>query len=47
MVAEELGFPLVVKDSSGTSSRGVWLVRDEAELERARLEAKDTPLKGT
>ncbi|WP_409494010.1 ATP-grasp domain-containing protein [Amycolatopsis sp. cmx-11-12] len=46
MVAEELGFPLVVKDSSGTSSRGVWLVRDAAELERARLEAKDTPLKG-
>ncbi|EMD29704.1 ATP-grasp domain-containing protein [Amycolatopsis azurea] len=46
MVAEELGFPLVVKDSSGTSSRGVWLVRDEAELERARLEAKSTPLKG-
>ncbi|RSM72052.1 argininosuccinate lyase [Amycolatopsis sp. WAC 01375] len=46
MVAEELGFPLVVKDSSGTSSRGVWLVRDRDELERARLEANETPLKG-
>ncbi|RSN32144.1 argininosuccinate lyase [Amycolatopsis sp. WAC 01416] len=46
MVAEELEFPLVVKDSSGTSSRGVWLVRDQDELERARLEAKETPLKG-
>ncbi|GAB3714695.1 ATP-grasp domain-containing protein [Amycolatopsis oliviviridis] len=44
--AEQLGFPLVVKDSSGTSSRGVWLVRDAAELDRAREEAKDTPLKG-
>lgn len=43
---DEYEFPLILKDSSGTSSRGVWLVRDEAELAEALREAEDTPLKG-
>jgi L-aminoacid ligase-like protein/ATP-grasp domain-containing protein len=43
---DEHTFPLVVKDSSGTSSRGVWLVRDEEELAAALSAAQDTPLKG-
>ncbi len=43
---DEVGFPLILKDSAGTSSRGVWLVRDEAELAGALREADGTPLKG-
>lgn len=43
---EQVGFPLVVKDSAGTSSRGVWLIRDRAELDVALDEAERTPLKG-
>ncbi|MDT7728819.1 MAG: hypothetical protein QOI21_5395 [Actinomycetota bacterium] len=44
--AELIGFPLVVKDSAGTSSRGVWLIRDRPELDHALSEAERTPLKG-
>jgi biotin carboxylase len=44
--AGQVGFPLVVKDSSGTSSRGVWLIRDQTELDVALDEAERTPLKG-
>ncbi|MGB3437626.1 MAG: ATP-grasp domain-containing protein [Actinophytocola sp.] len=43
---DEIEFPLILKDSSGTSSRGVWLVRDDAELADALRAAEDTPLKG-
>ncbi|XVS61999.1 ATP-grasp domain-containing protein [Actinosynnema sp. CA-299493] len=39
-------FPLVVKDSAGTSSRAVWLCRTPAERDAALCEAADTPLKG-
>ncbi|MGM1060684.1 ATP-grasp domain-containing protein [Saccharothrix sp. Mg75] len=39
-------FPLVVKDSAGTSSRAVWLCRTAAERDAALREAADTPLKG-
>ncbi|WP_447002110.1 ATP-grasp domain-containing protein [Saccharothrix isguenensis] len=39
-------FPLVLKDSAGTSSRAVWLVRSSAERDAALLEAAATPLKG-
>ncbi|NUT51950.1 MAG: argininosuccinate lyase [Saccharothrix sp.] len=39
-------FPLVVKDSAGTSSRAVWLARTRAELADALREAGRTPLKG-
>lgn len=42
----EVGFPLVLKDSAGTSSRGVWLVRDDDELAAALRAADDTALKG-
>jgi len=42
----ELDFPLIVKDSAGTSSRGVWLARDEHELATALREAEDMVLKG-
>ncbi len=46
-VIDALGLPLVVKDSAGTSSRAVWVVRDRAELDRALRQAADTQLKGT
>jgi len=39
-------FPLVLKDSAGTSSRAVWLARSPAERDAALLEAAVTPLKG-
>ncbi|QFZ21128.1 ATP-grasp domain-containing protein [Saccharothrix syringae] len=39
-------FPLVLKDSAGTSSRGVWLCRTAAERDAALAEAAGTPLKG-
>ncbi|MGM1061321.1 ATP-grasp domain-containing protein [Saccharothrix sp. Mg75] len=39
-------FPLVLKDSAGTSSRGVWLCRTPAERDAALREAAGTPLKG-
>ncbi|GAA3045375.1 ATP-grasp domain-containing protein [Actinokineospora globicatena] len=39
-------FPLVLKDSAGTSSRGVWLVRGPEELAAALAEAAVTPLRG-
>ncbi|MER6911354.1 ATP-grasp domain-containing protein [Streptomyces sp. NPDC000594] len=41
-----VGLPCVLKDASGTSSRGVWIVRDERALRAALLEAAGTPLKG-
>ncbi|WP_424188197.1 ATP-grasp domain-containing protein [Actinokineospora sp. G85] len=41
-----VGLPLVVKDSAGTSSRAVWLCRDEQELAAALAEAATSPLKG-
>ncbi|GAA3853812.1 ATP-grasp domain-containing protein [Saccharothrix violaceirubra] len=44
--AASLGFPLVVKDSAGTSSRAVWVVRDDAELAEVLARAADVPLKG-
>ncbi|QQQ74042.1 ATP-grasp domain-containing protein [Saccharothrix sp. 6-C] len=39
-------FPLVLKDSAGTSSRAVWLVRTPAERDAALLAAAVTPFKG-
>ncbi|MFD1148652.1 ATP-grasp domain-containing protein [Saccharothrix hoggarensis] len=39
-------FPLVLKDSAGTSSRAVWLARSPAQRDAALLEAAATPLKG-
>ncbi|PPK65605.1 argininosuccinate lyase [Actinokineospora auranticolor] len=39
-------FPLIVKDSAGTSSRAVWLCRTPAERDAALLAAVGVPLKG-
>ncbi|MBY8849464.1 argininosuccinate lyase [Saccharothrix sp. MB29] len=39
-------FPLVLKDSAGTSSRAVWLCRSPAERDAALREAAGTALKG-
>lgn len=45
-VLDAIGLPAVLKDSAGTSSRGVWLVRDEAALRAALTAAAGTPLRG-
>ncbi|GGZ15097.1 argininosuccinate lyase [Streptomyces inusitatus] len=45
-VIEEIGLPAVLKDSSGTSSRGVWIVRDAEALHTALTEAAGAVLKG-
>ncbi|GAA2238830.1 ATP-grasp domain-containing protein [Streptomyces amakusaensis] len=45
-VIEEIGLPAVLKDSSGTSSRGVWIVRDAEALHTALAEAAGATLKG-
>jgi len=39
-------FPCVVKTSVGTASRGVWLVRDGADLDRALQELQEVHLSG-
>ncbi|MEE1929933.1 ATP-grasp domain-containing protein [Streptomyces sp. TRM 70351] len=39
LLAEETGFPAVVKDSAGTGSQNVWLVRDAQEARAALREA--------
>ncbi|MEE1800760.1 ATP-grasp domain-containing protein [Streptomyces sp. JV176] len=43
----DMGLPLVLKDSAGTSSRGVWLVRDERRLGAALAEAERQALEGS
>lgn len=45
-VLRTVGLPAVLKDSAGTSSRGVWIVHDEEELHRALAEAGRQSLKG-
>ncbi|GAB2629213.1 ATP-grasp domain-containing protein [Streptomyces capparidis] len=45
-VLRGVGLPAVLKDSAGTSSRGVWLVRDEERLRAALAEAGAYALKG-
>lgn len=42
----ELPLPVIVKDSAGTSSRAVWLVRTREELDDALRAAEAAPLKG-
>ncbi|MBR8638897.1 ATP-grasp domain-containing protein [Streptomyces tuirus] len=46
LVPKEVGLPAVLKDTAGTGSQNVWLVRDEAELEKALAEAAGRELKG-
>ncbi|MBN3929669.1 ATP-grasp domain-containing protein [Streptomyces verrucosisporus] len=43
---KETGLPAVLKDTAGTGSQNVWLVRDETELEAALDEAAGRELKG-
>lgn len=45
-VLKEVGLPAVLKDTAGTGSQNVWLVRDEPELEAALDEAAGRELKG-
>ncbi|MEU0741490.1 ATP-grasp domain-containing protein [Streptomyces sp. NPDC006134] len=42
----ETGLPLILKDTAGTGSQNVWLVRDEAELDAALAEAAGRALRG-
>ncbi|MEU3935012.1 ATP-grasp domain-containing protein [Streptomyces sp. NPDC029044] len=46
LVPKEVGLPAVLKDTAGTGSQNVWLVRDEAELAEALAEAAGRELKG-
>jgi biotin carboxylase len=41
-----VGLPAVVKDTSGTGSQNVWLVRDDGDLRRLQREAAKAPLFG-
>ncbi|ARQ71811.1 ATP-grasp domain-containing protein [Streptomyces marincola] len=45
-VLREVGLPAVLKDSAGTSSRNVWLVRDERHLAAALAEAGERAFAG-
>ncbi|QWB22170.1 MULTISPECIES: ATP-grasp domain-containing protein [Streptomyces] len=46
LLLKEVGLPAILKDSAGTGSQNVWLVRDEEELDRALREAAEQTLKG-
>ncbi|MEV5884729.1 ATP-grasp domain-containing protein [Streptomyces sp. NPDC052020] len=43
---KDVGLPAVLKDTAGTGSQNVWLVRDEPELDAALDEAAGRELKG-
>ncbi|MCI0385586.1 ATP-grasp domain-containing protein [Streptomyces sp. CNQ085] len=43
---KEVGLPAVLKDTAGTGSQNVWLVRDERELDPVLRRAAQRPLKG-
>ncbi|MEU6674435.1 ATP-grasp domain-containing protein [Streptomyces sp. NPDC046925] len=45
-VLRQIDLPVVLKDSAGTSSRNVWLVRDERQLHAALHEAARRPFTG-
>lgn len=45
-VRDVIGLPAVLKDSAGTGSRNVWLVRDDAALDAALGEAAGQVLRG-
>ncbi|MEU7646441.1 ATP-grasp domain-containing protein [Streptomyces huasconensis] len=46
VLLKEVGLPAVLKDTAGTGSQNVWLVRDEPELAAALHEAAGRELKG-
>ncbi|PWZ93703.1 acetyl-CoA carboxylase biotin carboxylase subunit, partial [Staphylococcus pseudintermedius] len=39
-LAEEIGYPLVIKAASGGGGKGIRIVKEESQLERAFKEAK-------
>jgi biotin carboxylase len=46
LLLKEVGVPLILKDTAGTGSQNVWLVRDEGELDAALEESSGRDLKG-
>ncbi|MBQ0976387.1 ATP-grasp domain-containing protein [Streptomyces griseoincarnatus] len=46
LLLKEVGLPLVLKDTAGTGSQNVWLVRDEGELGAVLSEASGRDVKG-
>ncbi|MFG3073532.1 ATP-grasp domain-containing protein [Streptomyces sp. NPDC048225] len=46
LLLKEAGVPLILKDTAGTGSQNVWLVRDEGELDAALEESSGRDLKG-
>ncbi|MGD9482618.1 ATP-grasp domain-containing protein [Streptomyces sp. TRM70308] len=46
LLPKEAGFPAIVKDTAGTGSQNVWLVRDERELAAVLRTARGRTLKG-
>ncbi|WBB81234.1 ATP-grasp domain-containing protein [Micromonospora sp. WMMD882] len=44
--ARSIGYPLIVKDAAGTSSRSVWLIRDDTERDEAARQVADATLLG-
>jgi hypothetical protein len=46
LLLKETGLPAILKDTAGTGSQNVWLVRDETELDAALAEAAGRDLKG-
>ncbi|WP_405801899.1 ATP-grasp domain-containing protein [Streptomyces sp. NBC_01506] len=45
-LASTVGLPAIIKDTAGTSSQNVWLVRDAEDLSRFRQEAQGAALFG-
>ncbi|MFF3276774.1 ATP-grasp domain-containing protein [Streptomyces chrestomyceticus] len=46
LLVKAVGLPAILKDTAGTGSQNVWLVRDERELDAALAEAAGRQLKG-
>ncbi|MFH8349687.1 ATP-grasp domain-containing protein [Streptomyces sp. NPDC018045] len=46
LLVKAVGLPAILKDTAGTGSQNVWLVRDERELDAALAEAAGRELKG-
>ena len=46
VIAHKVGFPAILKDSAGTSSRNVWIGRDEVQLQAALSAARAARLNG-
>ncbi|MFK8845203.1 ATP-grasp domain-containing protein [Streptomyces sp. Ac-502] len=46
LLVKTVGLPAILKDTAGTGSQNVWLVRDERELDAALAEAAGRQLKG-